>query len=261
MKIFKTLPEGKKVEREVSAQEYIQDGWREQGWVAPASLQKQAEDYMSDQIMDAISDQPIDQLKGYAKHYTIVKKLPNGKWAKKFGVGGYDFEFGGWMNNGWIIPSWAHRGDDPKAPKDTARARAYFTRQIRETQHAWKPKRTQEQANQFLKGTWLEPGPDYMAYSTQLTSPDKEINPAYKKWQTRALKWARHNRRNLWKDLTSGTSWQKRNARYQIVHQFKQRRSAPNVLIQRRPKRYPGFIDIPYHHFRRSRWLPGTGHY
>ena len=261
MKIFKTLPGGRRVERDVTPQEYVQQGWREQGWVAPATLQKQAEDYLSDQIMDAISDQPIDKLRAYAKHYTIVKKLPNGKWAKIPNIGGYDYEFGGWMNNGWIIPSWAHTGRDPKEPKDTERARLYFTRQIRETQNAWKPKRTQEQANQFLKGAWFTPGPQFMTYSKQLTSPDVELNPAYKKWQTRALKWARHNRRRLWDDLTTGTSTDRRHARFEIIRQFTQRRPPPQVLTRRKPKRYPGYIDIPYHHFRRSRWLPGQGHY
>lgn len=261
MKIFKTLPGGRKVERDVTPQEYIQQGWREQGWAAPATVQKQAEDHLSDQIMEALYEQPLDKLRGYAKHYTIVKKLPNGKWAKIHGIGGYDFEFGGWMNNGWIIPSWAHKDRDPREPKDTHRARLYFVRQIKSGQNAWKPKRTQEQAVQFLKGTWFQPGPDLMKYSAQLTSSDMEVNPAYKKWQTRALKWARHNRRRLWDDLTTGTATDKRHARFQIIRQFTQRRTPPQVLTRRKPRRYPGFIDMQRHHWRRSRWLPGSGHY
>lgn len=254
MQIFKTLPGGRRVEREVTPQEYIEQGWREQGWVAPASVQKKAEDHLSDQLFQAISEQPLDYLRGLAKHYTIVKKLPNGKWAKKTNIGGYDYEFGGWKNNGWVIPSWAHAPPPKDEPKDTARARAYYTRQIKYTQSAWKPKRTTEQAAQFLKGTWLLPGKDLLNYATQLRSSDKYVNPAYMKWQTRALKWARHNKRTTWKHLTTGTPIDKRHARFAIIRQFQQRRPAPKLLLTTKTKRYHGYIDIPRGHMKFAPW-------
>ena len=253
VKIWKTLPNGRKVERDVTDQEYITQGWREQGWVAPASLQKRAEDHITNRLFEAVREQPITYLKGLAKHYTIVKKLPNGKWAKRTNIGGFDYEFGGWKNNGWIIPSWAHR-DQQRGTIDSDKARDYYTRQIQNQQSTWQPKRTQEQAGQLLKGIWFQPGPQYLETAKQLTSGKKSINPQYMRWQTRALKWARHNRRTLWTDLTTGTVTDKRHARFRIINQYSALRKPPQLLLTQKPKKYAGLYDQRRHNIRFAPW-------
>lgn len=261
-KITKKLPTGRVVTKNVTADEYIKQGWREQGWVAPASLQKKAEDYLTDQIFDALRDQEPSYLRGLTRHYTIAKKLPNGKWATKSGIAGGDWEFGGWKNQGWIIPSWAFRDKDRNpAPKETEKAKDYYLRNIRAYQSWWHPKRTLDQANEFVKGMWFKPGPQYMNTVRTLRSYEYQPNPAYKKWQTSMLKWTRHNRKKIWKSLTTGGYQEKRQARIAALRAYK-RRKAPQPFIKTKHFTMPYVDNPPTHHFTRIKYgYPGQTHY
>lgn len=262
IKITKRLPTGRKVERDVTSDEYVKGGWREQGWVAPASLQQKAEDYLTGEIFSALRDQEPSYLRGLTRHYTIVKKLPNGKWAKTPGITGGDWEFGGWKDQGWIIPSWALRDRDPNpAPKDTEKAKDYYLRNIRYHQNWWKPKRTLDQANEFGKGMWFKPGPQYMDTIRKFQSYDYQPNPAYKKWQASMLKWTRHNRKKIWRSLTTGSFQEKRFARVAALNAYT-RRKAPQPFIERKEFKIP-YVDANQHgHFRRIKYgFPGQTHY
>lgn len=254
--VTKTLPTGRVVSRDLTKEEYVNQNWREQGWVAPASLQIEAEDKLTKKIFDALRDQEPSYLRGLTRHYTIVKKLPNGRWVKRSGITGGDWEFGGWKDQGWIIPSWAFPSEDRNPdPKDTEKAKDFYLRNIRIYQDWWKPKRTLDQAREFTRGMWFKPGPQYLDTARTLRSYEYEPNPAYKKWQTGMLKWVRHNRREIWNSLTTGGPLEKRQARTAALNAYT-RRKAPLPFIRR--KKFRSLLDRFQHrhyaHFRNTKY-------
>lgn len=187
VKIWKILPGGRRVERDVTPQEYMTEGWATNGWAAPSSLQTQFEKKVEDDTEKELKTHSASYLQKLVRRYKIAKKLPNGKFVHRTVTGG-EFYHGGWRTQGWFIPSYALV--NRREPKETKTAKEGYIDTILRTQKWWKPKRSYAQALSFYTPISTVIG-DELGDSTRedtqrLMQHTHEINPAWRKWEQRS---------------------------------------------------------------------------
>lgn len=196
VKITKTLPNGRQVSREVTPQEYIQQGWASQGWAAPAKLQTEAFNAIRQKTREDLNALPMQELAAIARTWKIVKKLPNGKWVQRK-VSGGEYIHGGWASQGWIIPKFLLESHN--TPKDTKTGRDRLLNRIREQEWAT-PKLSRDQAMRAYQTLGDTSG--YLGHNPEedldkLMTGRYRINPAFQTWRKRAAKWWAHKNPNF----------------------------------------------------------------
>lgn len=200
--IHKTLPTGRRVERQVTGDEYINNGWFANGWAANSGLQIKAAKQYAAQFAKQAETMPIDQLQAWTRSFPIVKKLPNGKWAKVTVTGG-EFEHDGWRTQGWFIPSWAKKTSRQYSdigPKDTDKAREYYWNRILKEQDWWRPRMSRDQAWSYYSPMTRLTGP-YVGHNqpedvTKIQSGKYKLNAGeWFDWIEKARKWMYHNKK------------------------------------------------------------------
>lgn len=231
--ITKTLPNGRTVSRNVTGEEYINGGWATQGWAAPAGLQKKAEEVFTERTRKDLMEKPMSYLSGLARTFTIAKRLPNGKWVKRTGITGGDFENSGWKQQGWIIPTWNYSSRPARA--ETSIGKTRLVERIMKQQDWWKPKRSFDQAASYYRPyntiVMNEFGHNYVEDVRKLQSGKYQLNPQWRTWMDRAQKWAIHNRPKKWRQIQqlSGNDW-RINMR-DLLYQYNKRRKAPPKVV------------------------------
>lgn len=173
-RIWKTLPNGKKVHRYVTRDEYIGDGWASNGWATNIlEWQQAADEAILDQTLKTkFFEEDTRTLDLYSKQVNIVKQLPNGKW-KTLTMPYGQYETQGWKNNGWRL---AGRLQHPHFPT-SKKTRSQAIKKLKQ-QSWWKPKRSHDQARM------LSPTKTSSEISL-LTNIDNIPNPAYRTWARR----------------------------------------------------------------------------
>lgn len=248
--IFKQLPNGKTASRQVTAQEYINDGWATQGWAAPPKLQLQAEKVQEQAITNQLRQKSNDELKALARKWTIAKKLPNGRWVTRKIYGG-EYEHEGWAQQGWIIPSYAHFADKRKA-SDSPRATEWFIRRIKAQQNWWRPKRSIDQARSYYHPMTTviqnqlghNANDDIAKIQSGLYNP----NPNWRKWLRKGHNWMEHNHRSLYRQTLHGTPQEKTKMRIALFRSYNNRVRAP-------PKVTPvDRLKAPFYANKNYRW-------
>lgn len=249
--ITKTLPNGRTVSRKVTGTEYINGGWATQGWAAPAGLQKKAEEVFTENTRKDLMEKPMSYLSGLARKFTIAKKLPNGKWVKRSGITGGDFQNGGWKQQGWIIPNWNY--SSRPATTETTLGKTRLVDRIMHEQEWWKPKRSLDQAASYYRPyntiVMNEFGHNYNEDVRKLQTGKYQLNPTWRTWMDRAQKWIVHNRPKKWRKLQqmTGNNW-RINMR-DLLYQYNKRRKAPPKVVPIKQTKVMG----PYF-FRRRNW-------
>lgn len=242
VEIFKLLPGGRRVTRQVTADEYVNGGWFNQGWATQSNLQIAAGNKVTEQkLRNLYANTPISQLQNWTRKFTIVKRLPTGKWVKRKVYGG-EFEHEGWMNNGWRIPSWEWRQQSSyKGAKDTPKAAQYYMDTIQKTQNWWRPKLTQDQARMMLEPYHRlihnELGHEVMEEARQVTQHWKPNIGPWRDWMDRAQKWMYKNRQKKYNHAMRQKAFVDRR-RYLIplFQQYNRIHPAPPRVIPRQPQ-------------------------
>lgn len=233
VKIWKLLPNGRRVERDVTPQEYMTAGWATNGWAAPSSLQKQFEKKVEDDTERELRTHSNSYLQSLLRRYTIAKKLPNGRFVHRT-VTGAEFEHEGWRTQGWFIPSYAR--EKVREPLETKTAKDKYIDAILRTQKWWKPKRSYAQALSFYKPVSSVIG-DELGHSTRddtagLMQHTHQINPAWRDWEQKAVRWAQHNRPRYLRLTTQEPSPLARRMMWKnILHGYNTVRKAPPKVI------------------------------
>lgn len=193
VKITKTLPNGRQVSREVTPQEYIQQGWATQGWAAPAKLQQEAFKEVRKATWRDLEKLPMQELAAISRTWKIVKKLPNGRWVSRR-VSGGDYLHGGWQSQGWVIPK--YQLESHTTPKDTKMGRNRLITHIFDKQDWARQKLSRDQA----KAEYRTAGDtsSYLGHNPEediekLMSGRYKINPAFIAWRKRAATYWAHN--------------------------------------------------------------------
>lgn len=214
--IYKHLPTGRRVERQVTGEEYINNGWFKNGWATNAGLQIKAAKQYAAQFAKQAETMPIDHLRGWTRSFPIVKKLPNGKWAKVTVTGG-EFEHDGWRTQGWFIPSWAKGADNRSytGAKDTDKAREYYWNRVVKEQDWWRPRMSRDQAWSYYSPLTRLTGP-YVGHNqsedvTKLQSGKYKLNTnAWYDWIDKAQDWMYHNRKRRYNRAMRQTKFEDR---------------------------------------------------
>lgn len=239
--ISKTLPNGRRVTREVTAQEYINDGWATQGWAATPKLQKEAEKVQERAITNQLKHKSNDELKALSRKWTIAKKLPNGRWVTRKVYGG-EYENEGWKTQGWIIPSFSHYSNRRLA-SNSSKATDWFIRKIKATQNWWRPKRSIDQARSYYNPMTTviqnQLGHDANADIAKIQSGLYNPNPNWRDWLRRGQRWTEHNHRRLYRQAFNGTPQQKARARINLYTSYNNRVRAPPKVTPVYREKYP----------------------
>lgn len=147
MRIFKTLPTGKRKRVDVTIDEYYNDGWATNGW-ADDTLEGISYIDQALQIntfkrkFDKI---PTQELAKYPLTIHIFRDTPRGRERRQITYGQYMEE--NWPSNGWIIDTQGVRWNEPKIGPNTRRAIELQLHQ----QNWWWPKRSYDQARAMQK--------------------------------------------------------------------------------------------------------------
>lgn len=253
VEIFKLLPGGRRVTRQVTADEYVNGGWFNQGWATQSNLQIAAGNKVADQrLRNLYANTPITQLKEWARPFKIAKKLPNEKWVSRTVYGG-EYEHEGWMNNGWIIPKWNYVDwrHSYKGPKDTPKAAQYYMDKIQSTQNWWRPKLTLDQARMMLephhKLIHNELGHDINEEARQVTQHWKPNIGPWRDWMDKAQKWMYKNRQKKYNyAMRQKALVDRRRYLIPLFQQYNKIHPAPPRVIPRYPK-VPFFGKMRHH--------------
>lgn len=173
-RIWKTLPNGKRVHKYVTREEFIRDGWARNGWATNILEWQQAADsaIVDHSFKEQFQEKETGTLALYSRYVDIIKQLPNGKYAKK-NIPYGQFATQGWEQNGWRL---AGRLTRPGfTPTKTSRKEAI--RKLKQ-QNWWKPSRSQDQARM------LSPNKSTTEI-TLLRNIDNIPNPTYRTWARR----------------------------------------------------------------------------
>lgn len=173
-RIYKTLPNGKRVHRTVTREEYINDGWARNGWASNLLDWQQAADKTSvdKTFQETFGDKDTRTLDLYSRNVDITKQLPNGHWKKiTIPYGQYDTQ--GWRTNGWALAGRLKRNHLP----NTKRLRDDAIKRLKQ-QSWWKPTRSQDQARMLSTTKSLSD-------IAQLRNVDNIPNPKYRTWARR----------------------------------------------------------------------------
>lgn len=182
LEIFKVLPTGQRVYRKVTYDEFLNGGWVTQGWAASDShadeINEEAyRNYDAKEFSKLVSGKSTETLRDYMVPITIIKQLPNGKWASRRVFKG-EFLTKGWQQNGWIqratqMRPWGRRAQyGRKKVLDDLRKQRW-----------WRPRRS----DAYLEGLfdyYGRPGLPYMDRNL-LKNPEYTLNP----------RWVTYNRR------------------------------------------------------------------
>lgn len=234
--IVKHTPDGRRITREVTGEEFIHKGWADQGWAATAGLQQEYEKYKQKQEQQRLEQMPINYLRVAAGKVPIVKKLPNGKWAR-LTVDGIDYEKKGWMNNGWFIPKWALSKASQSNIADTPTARTRLTNQIMGRSDYWRPKRSIDQARSLVQPYYnvigQEVGHNFEQDAKGVMEYKKQYNPKWRDWMSRAHGWILKKRRKAWRKTNKLTGYAYKKARQALLWQYHKRHPAPQAFIDK----------------------------
>lgn len=239
MKIYKILPGGRTVERDVTREEYAQQGWADQGWAAPPAVQRAVEAQTEQTFRDEFQNTDINYLAGLARKWKIIKKLPTGKYASRTVTGG-EYTYGGWKDNGWFIPSYVQQGIRPV--RDTPQQRALYTNAIMQ-ENWWRPKRSYSQAHSYYAGHMNtignELGHNAAEDIAKIQARTHRPNPGWTYWLRRGTKWLYHNRPKALRKAIAyeqgGKDWRPA-IRPLLMEYAKTHRPPPKVIPIRREK-------------------------
>lgn len=231
--IFKTLPNGRTVTREVTPSEYINDGWATNGWAAPTKLQELAEKVITDRTVNSLKQKSNDELRGLQREWKIIKKLPNGQWAVRRVYGG-EFLNEGWKDQGWIIPSYMHvTGQKPASTSNLAKD--YYIRRILNQQNWWRPKRSVDQARAFYRPMTAlinqELGHNSKEDIAKLQSGLYKPNPKWREWLNRGQIWMAQRWRKLYRQSLKGPADTRHATRVELYKRYNDRVRAPPKVI------------------------------
>lgn len=231
--IFKTLPNGRTVTREVTPSEYINNGWATNGWAATSKLQELAEKVLTDRTINSLKQKSNEELRGLQRKWTIAKKLPNGRWVTRRVYGG-EYQHEGWAKQGWIIPSYMHvTGQKPAS--NSKLARDYYIRRIINQQDWWRPKRSVDQARAFYRPMTAlinqELGHNSQEDIAKLQSGLYKPNPKWRQWLNKGQIWMAQRWKRLYRQSLKGPAGQRHATRVELYKRYNDRVRAPPKVI------------------------------
>lgn len=139
--ILKILPNGRRVYRTIEKDDFLSGGWVTQGWAAsdadgPEINEEAYKIYDDKEFQKLVQGKSTEELRDYMVPVTIIKQLPNGKWASRRVFKG-EFLTKGWKQNGWIQRATQMRQWGPRAKYGRKKVLNDLKKQ-----RWWRPKRS-----------------------------------------------------------------------------------------------------------------------
>lgn len=188
MEIFKVLPDGRTVTREVSEDEFVNGGWMQQGWASDTLAGVSTTDYhlMDQAFNNHFKNVPTSELVKYPTQITALKSLPGGKWAERKMTYG-EYMQGGWRQQGWGLKAKKNQFRYPA----TRSARQEALRKLKE-QKWWYPRRSYSQAKALQRWTFVRtiPQEEKERQIEQLRDFDYIPNPLMRRYSERLKSYA-----------------------------------------------------------------------
>lgn len=200
MRIFKTLPNGTKVHREVTQDEYVNNGWMKNGWADSTLTGVTTTDhYLQEQAFkDHFQAVPTVELAKYPAKIEIFKYLPNGEKSRHMTMTYGEYVQKGWKDNGWVFEPKARRIFDATVTRQTRKQAEDKLRKM----SWWYPKRSYDQAKALQLWTFDSHASkeEREKQIEQLTDMNFVPNPSMRRYSDRLQKYA-ERKTNQWRKL------------------------------------------------------------